>query len=65
MFKLIGGVVMCGFALYGLVTYLSQAKREAAIRPGDSRQVSTVDASAANASEQMSVGDADAEHVTA
>jgi hypothetical protein len=51
MFKLIGGVVVCGFALYGLVTYLSGPKREAAVKPGDSRQAGAVDAGAADASE--------------
>ena len=59
MFKLIGGVVVCGFALYGLVTYLSRQKREAGIKPGDSRQP-TVGAGAADASEQTSMGHADA-----
>ena len=65
MFKLIGGVVVCGFALYGLVTYLSRPKRVAVIKPGDSRQAGTVDAGAVDASEQTSVGDANAAHATA
>ncbi|CAN4280796.1 hypothetical protein LJR125_003704 [Pseudoxanthomonas sp. LjRoot125] len=65
MFKLIGGVVVCGFALYGLVTYLSRPKREAAIKPGDSRQAGAVDAGAADTSGQTCVGDANAAHATA
>jgi hypothetical protein len=65
MFKLIGGVVVCGFALYGLVNYLSRPKREPAIKPGDSRQAGAVDAGAADAGEKTSVGDANAEHATA
>lgn len=65
MFKLIGGVVVCGFALYGLVTYLSRSKREPAIKPGDSRQAGAVDAGAADASEKTSVADANAARATA
>jgi hypothetical protein len=65
MFKLIGGAVVYGFALYGLVTYLSGPKWEAAIKPGDSRQAGSVDAGAADASEQTCVGEANAAHATA
>lgn len=51
MFKLIGGVVVCGFALYGLVTYLERTKSEAVIKPGDARQeAGTDDAAAAHLS---------------
>lgn len=63
MFKLIGGVVVSGFALYGLMTYLSGPK--AAIKPGESRQAGTVDAGAPDAREQTCVGDANAAHATA
>lgn len=49
MFKLIGGAVVCGFALYGLVTYLDRTKSQAVIKPGDARQAAgTDDAEAAH-----------------
>jgi hypothetical protein len=32
MFKLIGGFVVCGFALYGLVTFVEQHKSAVAAR---------------------------------
>lgn len=65
MFKLIGGAVVCGFALYGLVTYLSRTKRAAAIKPGDSRQAGVVDAGAADASEHTDVDDVSAARAAA
>lgn len=33
MFKFIGGVVMCGFALYGLVKYLERPMLKVVINP--------------------------------
>lgn len=39
MFKLIGGAVVCGFALYGLVTYLERTKSKAVVSPADAAQV--------------------------
>lgn len=33
MFKLIGGAVVCGFALYGLMTYLERTTLKAASGP--------------------------------
>ena len=34
MFKLIGGVVVCGFALYGLSKYLKRPVMNLVINPG-------------------------------
>ena len=35
MFKLIGGAVVCGFALYGLMVYLERTKSKAVVSPAD------------------------------
>jgi hypothetical protein len=54
MFKLIGGAVVFGFAVYGLVTYLDRTKSREAIKPGDAEQVAgSDDAGAAQVSERM------------
>ncbi|BDU18092.1 hypothetical protein [Lysobacter auxotrophicus] len=39
MLKLIGGAVVCGFALYGLVIYLDRTKSKAVVAPADAAQV--------------------------
>jgi len=43
MFKLIGGAVVFGFALYGLVTYLDRTKSQAVLKPGDAGQAAGTD----------------------
>jgi hypothetical protein len=54
MFKLIGGAVVFGFALYGLVTYLDRTKSQAVIKPGDAGQAAgSDDAGSANVSERV------------
>lgn len=60
MFKVIGGFVVCGFALYGLVKYLSGPRLAVVIKPGDARQGSGTttgldNAGAANVNEPTSV----------
>lgn len=51
MFKLIGGAVVFGFALYGLVTYLDRTKSPVVIKRGDAGQAAgTDDAGAAHVS---------------
>ena len=60
MFKLIGGAVVCGFALYGLVKYLSRPQLEVVIKLDDARQGSgttagTVNTGAAHVNERTSV----------
>lgn len=60
MFKLIGGVVVCGFALYGLVKYLSGPQLAVVIKPGDASPgsgttVGTVSTSGARVNESTTV----------
>ena len=66
MFKLIGGVVVFGFALYGLVTFIEQQKAGVAIRKSDPPPVAmatapSVDAEAAHSNGTASLDEADAE----
>ena len=55
MFKLIGGAVVCGFALYGLVTYLERIKSKAVVSPADAAQVGATEGPGAeNTGERVS-----------
>lgn len=46
MFKLIGGVVVCGFSLYGLVKYLERPTVRMVIKPADAQHAGNADAPA-------------------
>ncbi|WP_231734322.1 hypothetical protein [Noviluteimonas gilva] len=65
MFKLIGGAVVCGFALYGLAIYLDRTNVKVVFNLGDARQAakaadSAADADAADASDPTAVVGSDA-----
>ncbi|WP_374499714.1 hypothetical protein [Pseudoxanthomonas sp.] len=65
MFKLIGGAIVCGFALYGLAIYLDRTNVKVVFNLGDARQVAkaaaiTADADAADASDLTAVVGSDA-----
>lgn len=55
MFKLIGGAVVCGFALYGLAKYLSLAKMKPTLGKSEA---GTSEADAVHASDPTPVGGA-------
>jgi hypothetical protein len=70
MFKLIGGFVVCGFALYGLVTFVEQQKTAVAIRKVNSSEASMAtgpseDAGAAHSNETAAREGSDAEQSVA
>ncbi len=55
MFKLISGAVVCGFALYGLVTYVERKKSKAVANLADTAQVADTEGpGAATAGEWVS-----------
>ena len=43
MFKLIGSVVVCGFALYGLMKYLERTKSNEFVRKDSAEQTAVAD----------------------
>ena len=55
MFKLIGGVVVCGFALYGLSKYLKRPVMNLVIHPGSFTEAGkAADAAAASEASEAS-----------
>lgn len=57
MFKLIGGVVVCGFALYGLSKYLKRPVMNLVIHPGSFTEAGKAgDAAAASEASAASEG---------
>ena len=46
MFKLIGGVVVCGFSLYGLVKYLERPTVRVVIKPAAAQHAGNAEADA-------------------
>jgi hypothetical protein len=58
MFKLIGGVVVCGFALYGLSKYLKRPVMNLVIHPGSFTDLGRAGDAAAASEGSGSSGDA-------